>query len=93
MNQTHSKKIQESWYCTCKPDFDQIQRVKHKRGHHTSAQSRHQVSDFDMTEHLLGVCAEWDGRRGFAGHSRFWDVAGPVVLSRAHVADALDPVG
>lgn len=80
-------------YSTCKPDFDQIQRVKHKRGYHTSAKSRHQVFYLDMTENLLGMSAKWHGRQGFAGQSRLWNVAGPVVLSRAHVACALDPVG
>lgn len=42
-------------YCTCKPDFDQIQRVKHKCGHHTSTESRDQISYLDMTEHLLDM--------------------------------------
>lgn len=77
-------------YCTCEPDFDQIQRVKHKRGHHTSAKSRHQVFYLDVTENLLGVSAKGDGRRGSAG---LRNVAGAVVLSRAHAACALGPVG
>lgn len=44
-------------YCTCKPDFDQIQRVKHNSGHHTSTESCDQVFYLDVTEdfsHISG---------------------------------------
>lgn len=37
-------------YCTCEPDFDQIQRVKHNSGHHTSTESCDQVFYLDVTE-------------------------------------------
>lgn len=86
---TWDQTIKELRHCTCKPDFDQIQRVKHQCGYHTSAKPRYEVFHPNMTEHLLGLCAKW----GFAGQSRLGSVAGSVVLGRAHVDRALDPDG
>lgn len=77
---------------TCKPDFDQVQRMKHKRGDHTSTQSRDQVSYLDVTEDLLDMCGHWHSRHGFAGQPRVCHVNGTVIRSGAHVDRSSAPV-
>ena len=78
ITKTVSNSLNMMSYCTCKPDFDQIQGVKHKRWHHTSAESRHQVFYLYMTEDLLDMSGYWESRTRSAGH-------GTVIRSRAHV--------
>lgn len=53
--------------CTCKPGLHQVQRVKRQSGHHTTAQSRHQVSYFHMAEDLLDVSGDGDSGDVFSG--------------------------
>ena len=66
--------------CTCKPDLDQVQGVKHQRGHHSATQSCHQVLYPHMAEDVLDMSQK---RHGFAGQPRPCHVN--VVRRGAHV--------
>lgn len=70
---------------TCKPDFDQVQGMKHQRWHHSSTETCHQVFDPHVAEDLPDVSSQRHGRDGFAGgQSRLSDGDGSVIWRGVH---------